>query len=149
MITWPYSAPNELQHAALSGTAPTLKPVGLQWRHYSNPVWKDEGWREPCRDVANKLPTDGPPATQMIEACLRCSWHVNAHRELSVDHYSKVTNDGHWFDIDGADANAAAGRWDGGVSRVVGYYVTEGVCKLWDSLMSPHASVPATDQSQR
>ena len=37
------------------------------------------------------------------------------------------------------------------VYHVVRYYVTrEWVCKLWDSLMSPpHASVHATDQSQR
>jgi len=74
--------------------------------------WQDEGWHEPCRDVATELPTDGPQATQMIEACLRWSWHVNAHRELSVDHHSKVTNDGHWLDVDGANANAAVGKWD-------------------------------------
>jgi len=37
---------------------------------------------------------------------------VDAHRELSVDHHSKVANDGHWLDIDGADTNVAAGRWD-------------------------------------
>jgi len=32
------SGPNELQHAALFGTAPTLKPEGLQGWHCSNPV---------------------------------------------------------------------------------------------------------------
>jgi len=32
------SGPNELQHAALSGMAPTLKPEGLQGRHGSNPI---------------------------------------------------------------------------------------------------------------
>jgi len=40
------------------------------------------------------------------------------HRELSVDHHSKVMNDGHWLDVDGADANASVGKWD--VTKVGG-----------------------------
>jgi len=50
------SAPNELRHAALSGTAPTSKPEGLQGRRCSNPV-------------STELPTDGPQATHIVEAC--------------------------------------------------------------------------------
>jgi len=37
---------------------------------------------------------------------------MDAHRELSVDHHSKVANDGHWLDIDGANMNGATGMWD-------------------------------------
>jgi len=94
------SGPNELQHAALSGAAPTLKPEGLQGRHCSNPASTRRRLTRAvtCHHVATKLLTDGPQATQMVEVCLRCSWHVDAHQELSVDHHSNVAND-----IDGGD----------------------------------------------
>jgi len=52
------SAPNELQHASLSGKAPTLKPVSLQGRHCSSPVSTRRRMTEPYRDVATKLPMD-------------------------------------------------------------------------------------------
>jgi len=62
---------------------------------------------------------------------------VDAHRELSVDHHSKVANDG-------ADTNAAAGRWD--LAEFGGRYEPHHLCLIGIQLKTL-SSAPGNDVS--